>query len=262
MAHRTRSTTLAGLMGAGMLAISALSAAPPADALILAGPVTAGVAQSAVASLKLGNASCTGTLIAPEWILTARHCVGEGAGNAISVGAGIGGHARRATDVIMSPYADLALVRLDAPVDARPAVLGRGHLQPGQQGTIAGWGSSLLVAKQTPGTVGHRFLAGENMISPPGSAYLDVATHGGRLTKGDSGGPLLMGDEVVAVASMANTAAPLPVAGTRAFYVPVAEHLEWISRHTGIVVAPAFGVPQPPVSPDVAAANTSSFGSS
>ena len=74
---------------------------------------------------------------------------------------------------------------------------------------------------------------------------LEVWVTGGHLTPGDSGGPLLIGDTIAGVASMSNENALPHVNGSIGWYVPVAEHTEWITRQTGVAATAAAGQPTP-----------------
>lgn len=89
-----------------------------------------------------GAAVCTGTLVAPDLVLTAGHCLGAGDAGAVRFAVGLdasGARALRRGREVMAvqgprlPGAaglagDLALLRLDRPVPAAVAV----PLQPGQ----------------------------------------------------------------------------------------------------------------------------------
>lgn len=123
------------------------TSSPPADPLPTI--IDGGEAKDAPWAARLfqnGKEACTSTIIAPEWILTAQHCV-EGAENGLSFNIGSlnqhEGEQAKGAEVQVHPSADLALVRLDRAVQAEPAPLGEpGGVQQGQTVQTYGWGAT------------------------------------------------------------------------------------------------------------------------
>ncbi|MDO4686283.1 MAG: trypsin-like serine protease [Corynebacterium sp.] len=220
---------------AALAIFSTITTAAPAQAVVGGRP--GGVASRVI----LGDMSCSGTLINPTWVLSAKHCVGNGDANSISVNNEI----RHAANVYMHPTVELAVIELNAPVGAPPTPLNGHHLGPGVVGVVEGWGGvaqhHFLQPQAADATVQRR------VFNVPGAApdqqLLEAWVHGGRITHGDSGGPFIVNGALAGVTAYSNQGND--PAGTVAWYVPVAEHLDWIHRQTGIPVPPPGGFPAP-----------------
>lgn len=206
-------------VAAAIAIASSTIVAPPAGA-IAGGRVNN---ADSLALIILGGSQCSGTVIAPEWVVTAKHCVHQG-NSAIFIKK----ENYYPKEAVLHPKNDLALIRLDRPTSATPTPLATSHLQPQERATVAGWGGDELTGALMADAVVQRRV--HNLPDPlAGVTVIESQIERGRIQLGDSGGPLF--DDQGKLAGVQSAAAG---PGTVAFHVPVTENVEWISRHAGI----------------------------
>lgn len=221
-------------------------AASPAHALANARNVTGSSTTSdSIVRLHIGNTACTGTMITPTWAITARHCIPEGGIAGAAIGSSTLSQFQQVSQAILHPTADLALVELPNQASSNTVDLYGAHVQPGENGQAAGWGGYSAfgqnVAQQADVQIQRRVV---NVPSPDRTAVLLEGTvSNGRLVPGDSGGPLYINGQLAGVLSMSTDVENDALDGTVGWYIPVAEHAEWIAYYTGKHIAPIAGAP-------------------
>lgn len=236
------------------LALCAL--ASPADA-VTGGSVVRnpqGVRQSVVRVESSRGEMCSGTLIAPDLVLTAAHCVLQRAAyRVIAVDSAFRQRAVMATAAALHPAfvpgttprtqpgVDLALLKLSqplggdfVPLDPRYA----NRVGPGQPVELAGFGATAEAAHNSARvlrrtrlvTLGTLQVA--NRVLVVADQQRLAATSGAGACRGDSGGPILQDGRLVGVVSWSSGALRSRVrtaCGGFTAVTPVAEHSSWIA---------------------------------
>jgi secreted trypsin-like serine protease len=215
--------------------------------------------------------TCGGSIIAPEWIVTAQHCVEWIDAAQLEVVAGIdhirdesAAQVRRVSELIRFPgYSDpargkdIALLRLTQPLEldgervaavaiADDRAVAAGLTNPGVMATVTGWGALFfggplpdsLQAVQVP-LVSNReaqaSYSNERITDDQiGAGYLGVG--GKDSCQGDSGGPLVVRDTSdgrVVLAGVVSWGYGCADANAPGMYARVSSFAAWIAAETG-----------------------------
>lgn len=209
--------------------------------------------------------TCVATLVAPQWALTAAHCVLEtglaeiiarghafaieiaGADNAVSRVLYHPQWPGDADDMQSASEVDLALLKLSSPVrDVTPLAIYRGSAEVGKEVTFLGWGLA-GVGSSSDRFRDDRLRFARNTVTAADSRlhfdFDDPAPRNSRAVPfegipglGDSGGPALLPDEhgPVLIGIAVGEAGEVQRAGrygAHIIYERISRHVDWIIEH-------------------------------
>ena len=225
-----------------LLAVTALALLPAGAAHALMSPDTAGddAVSTAVVSEKIGeegdpSGNCTGTAIAPRWVVTARHCV-EGSPNVSGSSVRIGqGDKQRVVDVDRwekAPAGDITLMHTteDMKLSSYPKIADT--VPSSGEVTVYGWssdgsGGTKTLPKATGSITG---IADFTLFDGKQSLSVDLS-NGAKTQPGDSGGPVFVGDKVAAVLTASiDENDPEATSSSHFTCTPLAEQYDWITK--------------------------------
>ncbi|MEV0390674.1 trypsin-like serine protease [Nonomuraea sp. NPDC050643] len=197
---------LVGLAVGGMVAVATLPAVPALG--IAGGSAAPADGYGFVADVRVGDAvrGCSGALIDPEWIVTARSCFAEGSSpvptgppsqpTTVTVGrenltTTSKGQTRSVTHVVPHPARDLLLAKLSSPVvEVTPVRVSATAPASGEVLQVAGFGRT--ATKWVP----HRLHTAPFSVQTVNTEALEItgdSSAPATICKGDAGGPALRG---------------------------------------------------------------------
>jgi secreted trypsin-like serine protease len=224
---RLRVTLAAFSLALGGVFVQTTHANADVEPYIIGGG-TVSSAPWAAAVFRSGSFTCSGTIIAAQWVLTARHCTGSSMSVRVgSVNRTSGGVVANVTSV--SSRADLALLRLDRSISTSYMPLASTNPPLNSTNNIYGWGmtcysgcsaSTVLKTAQVRVTT----LSATDAYGGPAIGSTRIT---GNAWRGDSGGPQTYNGQQVGVASTAD-------GQSRQFYGSVPANRSWIRSVSGV----------------------------
>jgi len=217
-----------------LCAVTAVTAGPASadrrddvSPMIIGGTLVSSAPWSA-AVYRSGSFTCSGTIIAPTWVLTAKHCVGSGltvrVGNVLRA-QGTPGTVSR---YVNHPQADVSVLQLSAPIQtSQYSRLADANPANGTTNQIYGWGytsrSGPVSAQLKTANVRMNSICRDYY----GGQALCTSRINGNAWSGDSGGPQMYNGLQVGVASTADGSSTQQ-------YSSVPAVRAWIRSTTGV----------------------------
>lgn len=210
----------------GALVVPGTAVADPTPLIIGGGTVSS--APWAAAVFANGSFTCSGTIIAPNWVLTARHCLN----GTMSVRVGSvyrnSGGVTRSVSATYARY-DLALMRLSSSVSTSYVTLASADPPVGSTNSIYGWGMTCYsgCSASTQLKTASVQVTSTSVTDAYGGRAIRSTRINGNAWRGDSGGPEFYNGQQVGVASTANGT-------TIQNYGSVAYNRSWIRSVSGV----------------------------
>ncbi|AHH99910.1 serine protease [Kutzneria viridogrisea] len=183
---------------------------------------------------------CGGSLVAPQWIVTANHCGSASSGRIGSTNKNSGGEVGRIDRRITKPGTDLTLMHLSSAARATPVPMASSNPASGSAARLIGWGCMSwpnCTQSATLQEIDLKVLPSSSCRAGGGGAQ-DVCISGDRAHSachGDSGGPAIVGSRGNWTL-VGETHGPGDNGGecaTSTLYTGIAQHLSWIRQQIG-----------------------------
>jgi len=183
-----------------------------------------------------GQQNCTATIIAPQYILTAKHCVASSGTYTFRIGSldqQSGGTMAPGSPIPRHSGADLAIVKLTSSVNATYSPLGTtSNVAVSQNVQVYGWGATSQCGSEINCQSRYLKVATVRVNSVSCSDYNGgVAVCANRVdgitAGGDSGGPMFSGGRQVGVASTSDRS-------NNTAYTNITRYRSWIQQVAGV----------------------------
>lgn len=200
----TLATVATALVSVFVAPSAAAASDGPVTPLIIGGG-TVSSAPWAAAVFSNGSFTCSGTIIASRWVLTARHCVS----GTMSVRVGSVNRTSGGVTSGVSSYStryDLALLQLSTAISTSYVTLSGSYPPVNSTNSIYGWGMTCYEgcgASTTLKTANVR-VTSTNVTDAYGGRAIRSTRVNGNAWRGDSGGPEFYNGAQVGVASTAD----------------------------------------------------------
>ncbi|MET9633040.1 ricin-type beta-trefoil lectin domain protein [Lentzea sp. NPDC006480] len=232
-----------------MFASAALILAGTAASAVGGGTTVGNDVHRYVTKIQTATGACTGSLVAPLWVVTTKNCVPHNADgtptSAITLTVGRGdltgtaGRVQQATKVVPRADRDLALVKLSIPVVDVP-VLPIATTAPAAGATVQVIGYGRTEDKWVP----DKASIAPFTVGALGSASFAITSPSGKDTcKGDAGGPALAGGQLAGITSTSWQHGCLTVTESRqgGTQVRVDDIASWIHQTIDVVPSGPIG---------------------